>query len=292
MTILLASIIIFALVNTLINSIAGGDFDAHYALLGYPAWIKGIILHANLGKSYSGHAPVASIIARNAWPTILLMGSSLVLSVLIAVPFGAYSATRRNSALDNTGRVLFFAGFSLPGFWLGAIFQLVLGVYLTGAAGYQVLYISGIHVPGNGSFLDLLRHLALPVLTLSLASVAQFVRFQRGAMLEALSQDYVRTARAKGLKGRAVNFKHALRNALVPTVTLFALSMGTISGGAVIIETVFSWPGLGYLFIDSLRSGDFEVMRALMLINALFIVFFNLVADLAYALLDPRVNYE
>ena len=219
------------------------------------------------------------------------MGSSLALTVLLAVPFGAYSATRNRSALDRVGRAFFFVGYSLPGFWLGAILQLILGVYLAGWAGVRIFPISGIHNLGDGSSIDLIQHLILPVLTLSLASIAQFARFQRGTMMDALSADYVRTARAKGLRGRAVNYKHALRNALLPTVTLLALSMGAFSGGAVVIETVFSWPGLGFLLVDSLFKGDYQVLLALLEINMVFIVFFNLVADLTCVLLDPRVSY-
>ena len=289
--VVIASVIIFTLVDAVSLSAFGVPLDSRMILSDYVGW-AGNLLHGDLGTSQQQHASVASIIARNAWPTILLMGSSLALTVVLAIPFGACSAIRRHGFLDRAGRAFFFVGYSLPGFWLGAILQLVLGVYLVSWAGALALPISGIHTPGNDSLTDLLRHLALPVITLSLASLAQFARFQRGAMMEALSADYVRTARAKGLRDRSINYKHALRNALLPTVTLLALSMGAISGGAVVIETVFSWPGLGFLLVDSLFKGDFLVLVALLMINAVFIVFFNLVADLAYVLLDPRVSYD
>ena len=289
--IFLASATIFVLMDALSQARVGWRFDPTSLASGYAAWV-GDLLHGNLGTSPLEHASVASIIARHVWPTVLLMGSSLALTAVLAVPFGAYSATRRNGLLDIAGRAFFFLGYGLPGFWLGVILQLVLGVYLVNWAGLHVFAISGMHDPGNSSLLDLLRHLTLPVVVLSLASLAQFARFQRGAMLEALSADYVNTARAKGLRERAVNYKHALRNALIPTATLFALSMGAISGGAVVIETVFSWPGLGFLLVNSLFTGNFEVLRALLLINVGFVIFFNLVADLAYAFLDPRVGYE
>lgn len=286
----LASATIFVLMDALSQARVGWHFDPLSLASGYTAWV-GDLLRGDLGTSPLEHASVASIVARHVWPTVLLMGTSLALTAVLAVPFGAYSATKRNGLLDTAGRAFFFVGYGLPGFWLGVILQLVLGVYLVNWAGVHVFAISGMHDPGSNSFLDLLRHLTLPVVALSLASLAQFARFQRGAMLEALSEDYVRTARAKGLKERAVNYKHALRNALIPTATLFALSMGAISGGAVIIETVFSWPGLGFLLIDSLFTGNFEVLRALLLINVVFVIFFNLVADLAYVFLDPRVGY-
>ena len=290
--VLFASVTIFVLVEALTYAApGGGGIDLRHTVPGYFEWVRELS-RGDLGNSFSQRASVASIIARNAWPTVLLMGSSLALTVVLAVPFGAYSAIKRHGFLDNAGRAFFFVGYSLPGFWLGAILQLVLGVYLVGLAGHHVLYVSGMRSPGNNSSMDLLQHLVLPVLTLSLASMAQFVRFQRGAMMEVLTADYVRTARAKGLSSRTVNYKHALRNALLPTITLFALSMGAISGGAVIIEYVFSWPGLGFLLLDSLSHSEFEVLRALLMINAGFIIFFNLVADLAYAALDPRVSYD
>ena len=304
--IVLASAIIFALVDAVALSAFRMPLDLRVIFSGsgnpqsfmpsvissgYVGWTEDLF-RGDLGTSQQQHVSVASIIARNAWPTVLLMGSSLALTVILAIPFGAYSAIKRHGVLDRVGRAFFFVGYSLPGFWLGAILQLVLGIYLASWAGAHIFAISGIHSPGKDGFVDLLQHLALPVTTLSLASQAQFARFQRGAMMEALSADYVRTARAKGLRDRSVNYKHALRNALLPTVTLLALSMGAISGGAVIIETVFSWPGLGFLLVTSLFKGDFLVLVALLMINVVFIVFFNFLADLTYVLLDPRVGYE
>lgn len=285
LVVLVASVIVFALVDGLGASESGGSPQARYA-----GWMGGL-LRGNLGESSVQHASTASIIASRAWPTVLLMGSSLALTMMVAIPFGAYLATRRHSALDGAGRILFYAGYSLPGFWLGAILQLALGVYVASWVGANIFYTFGMH-GSEGGVLDLLRHLALPLMTLSAAAMAQFARFQRGAMLETLSADYVRTARAKGLSRRMVHFKHALRNALLPTLTLFALSLGAISGGALVVEVVFAWPGLGLLLIDSLAKGDYEVVRALLMINVAFVVFFNLVADLAYAILDPRLTYD
>ncbi|WP_273845784.1 ABC transporter permease [Rubrobacter calidifluminis] len=282
LTLFFASVIIFFVVGTLGQAVVTPG--------GYAAWAAGL-LRGDLGTSLWQHASVDSVIALHVWPTVLLMGSSLALTVIVAIPFGTCAAIKRGGLLDNAGRAFFFVGYSLPGFWLGAILQLVLGIYLADWAGTRVFYVSGISTPGNGGVVDLLQHLVLPVITLSAASVAQFVRFQRGAMVDALASDYVRAARAKGLGRRGVYLKHALRNALLPTVTLFALSMGTISGGAIVIEAVFSWPGLGFLFVDSLAKGDYEVIRALAIINAAFVIFFNLLADVAYTLLDPRISY-
>ncbi len=255
----------------------------------YGIWM-GDMLQGDLGQSFKQQASVTSIIAPRIWPTILLMGASLIFTVIVALPFGIYSAIKKYSALDNAGTFLSFMGYSMPSFWLGLILQLVLGIYLADWAGRRIFYVSGMST--DGGFVDLLQHLTLPVLTLSVISIAEFSRFQRGAMLEVLTSDYLRTARAKGLSQWTVYMKHALRNALIPTITLVALSMGTAFGGAVITETVFSWPGLGFLLSDAIFKGDYNIVRALLMISAALIIFFNLVADITYSLIDPRVRYD
>lgn len=256
----------------------------------YAIWAGGM-LTGDFGESFQQRAPVAGIIAPRVWPTVLLMGSALIMSVLIAVPFGIYSAVKKYSVLDNAGTFLSFVGFSMPVFWLALILQLVLGIYLTSWAGFRVFYVSGMS-SGAGGFVDLLQHLTLPVIALATIQVAEVNRFQRGAMLDVLTSDYLRTARAKGLSRRAVYLKHGLRNALLPTVTLVALSMGTAFGGAIITETVFAWPGLGFLLSDSLFKADYNVVRALLMIGVALVIFFNLMADIAYSLVDPRVTYD
>ncbi len=254
----------------------------------YGIWL-GDVLQGDFGTSFKQNTDVNSIIARRIWPTVLLMGSSLLLAVAVAVPFGVYSAIKKYSLADKIGTFASFLGFSMPVFWLGLILQLVLAVYLTNWLGVRVFYVSGYSMEG---FIDLLQHLTLPTITLAVISIAEFSRFQRGAMLDVLSSDYLRTARAKGLSRRVVYLKHALRNALIPTVTIVALSVGTIFGGAVVTETVFSWPGLGFLLIDSLYKGDYNVTRALLVIGAALIIVFNLIADIAYSFVDPRVRYN
>jgi peptide/nickel transport system permease protein len=301
----LASIVIFGLValgpDPLAElrqnpSIRGEDLERiadRYGLndplyVQYGIWM-GDLLQGDFGESFKQNAPVTEIIAPRVWPTVLLMGASLIFTVIIAIPLGIYSAIKKYSALDNAGTFLSFLGYSMPSFWLGLILQLVLGIYLADWAGRRFFYVSGMST--TGGLVDLLQHLTLPVITLSVISIAEFSRFQRGAMLEVLTADYLRTARAKGLSQRTVYLKHALRNALVPTVTLVALSMGTAFGGAVITETVFAWPGLGFLLADAIFKGDYNVVRALLMISAALIIFFNLVADIAYSLVDPRVSY-
>jgi peptide/nickel transport system permease protein len=256
----------------------------------YLIWAGGL-LRGDLGYSVKLQSPVSDLIVPRIWPTVLLMGSSLILTVLIAVPFGVYSAIKKYSVLDNVGTFLSFVGYSMPSFWLGLILQLVLGVYLTSWAGVRFFYTSGLS-SGDGGFVDLLQHITLPVLTLSAISIAAHSRFQRGAMLDVLSADYVRTAKAKGLSPSRVYLKHALRNALIPVVTVIALDMGVLLGGAVITETVFAWPGLGFLLADSLYKGDYNVAQGLLMLSAALIVLFNYVADVAYAAVDPRIGYE
>ncbi|CAN5613598.1 ABC transporter permease [soil metagenome] len=254
----------------------------------YGIWL-GDVLRGDFGTSFKQNTDVNSIIARRIWPTVLLMGSSLLLAVAVAVPFGVYSAIKKYSLMDKVGTFLSFLGYSMPVFWLGLILQLVFAVYLTNWLGVRIFYVSGYSMEG---FVDLLQHLTLPALSLAVIQIAEFSRFQRGAMLDVLSSDYLRTARAKGLSRRVVYLKHALRNAMIPTVTIVALSIGTVFGGAVVTETVFSWPGLGFLLIDSLYKGDYNVTRALLVIGAALIIVFNLVADIAYSFVDPRVRYD
>ncbi len=256
----------------------------------YLIWVGGL-LRGDLGYSFKQQSEVSDLIVPRIWPTVLLMGSSLIFTVMVAIPFGVYSAVKKYSMVDNAGTFLSFVGYSMPSFWLGLILQLTLGVYLTGWAGVRIFYTSGMTGPGGGGLLDLLQHLTLPVLTLSAISIASYSRFQRSAMLDVLSSDYLRTARAKGLSRRVVYLKHALRNALVPVVTVIALDMGVLLGGAVITETVFAWPGLGFLLADSLYKGDYNVAQGLLIISAVLIVFFNYVADIAYSILDPRISY-
>jgi peptide/nickel transport system permease protein len=257
----------------------------------YLIWL-GDLLQGDLGTSFKQYAPVNSIIASRIAPTFLLVGSALLVTTIIAIPFGVYSAINKYSVADNAGTFLSFLGFSMPIFWLGLILQLVLGIYLTEWAGTRIFFISGMTSVTDTGLIDLLQHLTLPVMALAVIEIATLSRFQRSAMLDVLSSDYLRTAQAKGLSKRVVYLKHALRNALMPSITLLALKVGVIFNGAVITETVFAWPGLGFLLVDSLSKGDYNVARGILIISAALIVFFNLVADLLYSLVDPRVSYD
>lgn len=304
-----ASIAIFLLVSLSGDPLAdlrqnprirGEDLQRLTALYGldeplyrqYLIWM-GDLLRGDMGTSFKQQAPVNEIIGRRVVPTLLLSGTSLLITLVIAIPLGIYQAIRKYSRLDNIATILAFLGFSTPVFLLGLLLQLVFGIYLVEWTGQRVFYISGISDPySGGGFVDLLRHLVLPATTLAVISIAIFSRFQRSAMLDVLASDYLRTARAKGLSQKVVYLKHALRNALIPTVTLLALTLGTLIAGSVITETIFAWPGMGFLFVDTLQKGDYNVARGILMILAVLIVFFNLLADLAYAVVDPRIKYD
>ncbi len=303
-----ASILIFALVNLSSDPLAQlrqlpgvspqtlQQISERYGLdeplpVQYAIW-AGDLLQGDLGTSFKQGSSVNSIIGSRIAPTILLMGSALIFSTLVAVPLGVYSAIRKYTLLDNAATFVSFLGFSMPVFFLGLLLQLVLGVYLTSWAGVQLFYTSGMTSVGGTGLVDLLQHLALPVVALSAVEIATLSRFQRSSMLEALSSDYLRTAQAKGLSRWRVYLKHALRNALIPTITILMLRIGILLNGAIVTETVFAWPGMGFLLIDSLNKGDYNVARGILIISATLIVFFNLVADLLYPLVDPRVSYD
>lgn len=257
----------------------------------YVVWVGGMF-QGDLGLSFQQNAPVSEIIGRRVIPTVVLIGSSLILTIAIAVPLGIFQAIKKYTPWDNALTFLAFLGFSTPVFFLGLMMQLLFAVLLTDMlGGTRVFYTTGMSEPGGG-FVDLMQHLTLPAVSLAVLTIASFSRFQRGAMLEALASDYLRTARAKGLSNRAVYFKHALRNAIIPVVTLLAISLGTVLSGAVVTETVFAWPGLGSLLLDSLYEGDYNVARGLLMILAVLTILANLMADLLYAVVDPRITYD
>ncbi len=233
----------------------------------------------------TGH-PVTEAIAERLPATLLLGATALALSALIALPIGILSAATHGSRLDRTLTLAAFAGISIPVFWLGLMLQLVLGIklHLLPAAGYETV--------GDTGLGDRLRHLVMPALVLSLATIASWSRFLRSSMIDALKQDYVRTAYAKGQSRFGVLVHHALRNALLPVITIISLDLASLISGAVITETIFAWPGIGRLFIESMDGRDYPVLMGLMLMGAVSLVLANLLADVLYAVADPRVRYE
>ena len=251
----------------------------------YFLWLKAILV-GDWGFSIRTGRPVLDEIVLRLGPTLQLGGLAMLVSLLIAVPVGIISAARRGSKLDGTVTVLSFAGISTPVFWLALLLQLLFSVQLgwLPSAGYQSI--------GDGSFIDRLRHIIMPAAVLSLATVASWSRFIRSGMIDVLNQDYIRTAYAKGRGEKAVLFYHALRNAMIPAVTVIAVDFVTIISGAVITETVFAWPGIGRLFMESMDGRDYPMLMGLMMMGSLAIVVANIVADLCYAALDPRIRYD
>jgi peptide/nickel transport system permease protein len=234
-------------------------------------------LRGDFGLSLRQYQPVFSLLMDRVPATLELTGAALCLSVILSVPIGVLSAARRNSLYDRLAMLFALAGQSMPVFWVGTMLILIFGVAL-----------QWLPVAGTGD----LSHLVLPAVTLGLFSVARNARLVRSSMLEVLGADYVRTARAKGLPGRMVLMRHAFRNALLPIITLLGLDVGALVGGAVITETIFSWPGIGRLTVDAVLSKDLPLVEGAVLVLAGSFVFINLLVDLVYGYLDPRVRLQ
>ncbi|MFP6742193.1 MAG: ABC transporter permease [Alphaproteobacteria bacterium] len=251
----------------------------------YVNWLTAA-LKGDLGYSRIHNAPVLDIIMPRLSNTLVLMGLSFVVSLLIALPIGIYSALRPYGARDYAVNFMALAGISIPVFW----FALML-IYLF-AVEWRLLPAGGMQTIGVDSLADRAKYLVLPVLTLSAASAGGFARFIRASTMETMRQDYIRTARAKGLTEGRVVFKHALRNALIPVVTIVALSFGGLFSGALITETMFSYLGMGKLIYDSILGNDFNLALICLLFATLVTLLANLAADLCYAWLDPRISYQ
>jgi len=251
----------------------------------YLAWARSA-LAGDFGYSRLYATPAVAALMPRLGNTALLMLSSFVLALAIALPLGAAAAQRPGSALDAAANLLSFAGMSIPPFWFALVLILVFAVVL----GW--LPAGGVATIGDGGVIDRARHLALPVATLTVASIGTYLRFMRAAMIEALRQDYVRTARAKGASEQRVVWGHAFRNALVPVITVVALSFGSLFSGALITETMFAYPGMGKLIYDAILGNDFNLALAGLLFATLLVLLSNLAADIAYAAADPRITYR
>lgn len=251
----------------------------------YLKWL-GEVARGNLGYSFSSGAPVTRRVGERLVPTLKLAGTALLLSYLIGIPVGVIAATRRYSTTDYLATVLTFLGISLPTFFLG-----LAGIYVFSLR-LRWLPVGGtMTLGGEGGFLDGLLHLILPASVLAVAGAGAVTRYVRSSMLEVLGQDFVRTARAKGLAEALVLRRHALRNALIPVITIAGLQVPALLAGAVITEQVFEWPGMGRLTIEAINQRDYPVMMAITLITALLVAAGNLLADVAYAVADPRIHY-
>lgn len=249
----------------------------------YLRWM-GNLLRGDLGTSIThGGASVAGLVFPALWRTIELATFSILLAVLIAVPLGMLSAIREGTWMDHTARVVTTLGFSMPTYVLGIALLLVFAELIP-------IFPAGGYVPFTEDPMKHLSLLVLPVVTIGTVTAARLTRFMRAGMLDVLNADYVRTARAKGLTDRRVNYRHAFRNASVPLVTEVGVSFGLLVGGMVVIEQIFTWPGLGWLMIQSILTRAFDVVQVAVLVSAAVFVIVNLIVDLAYSWLDPRIS--
>lgn len=260
----------------------------------YWTWLKKFVT-GDWGTSLLSRRPVFPDIKQALANSAVLGLTGVILSLFIGVAIGTFSALRQYSFFDYLATGGAFFGLSLPVFWFALMVQLVLGVYLKQWLDLDkpIFFTTGISSPGTEGFdlIDRLRHMALPVLVLSVQIVAVYSRYMRASMLEVLHSDYLRTARAKGLRERRVLVRHAMRNSLIPVTTQFALDLGFIASGLIVTETIFSWPGMGRLFIDAFQLGDYLVVLPWVMVTVTFVILFNLIADIAYAILDPRIRY-
>ena len=259
----------------------GLDRPVHEQLL---VWL-GNLLQGDLGISYTQYRPVTTVIWDVFPNTVILITAGLLLSLVVSLVFGVLAARRQYGFFDNVTSFVSYFGLAMPVFWFGLMLQLLFAVKL----GW--LPSANMHGISEGGFWDLLKHLALPAFTIAIGSIAGWSRYVRSSTLEVLGQDYIRTARAKGLQEQRVVWGHVLKNALIPFVTVVSIDIPLYLTGAVLTETVFAWPGMGRLFFDSLAVRDYPVLMGTLVLGAVLIVLGNLVADILYGLLDPRIKY-
>ena len=249
----------------------------------YAVW-AGNLLRGDFGTAYTfNRKPVLTLIGERFWGTLQLQSIALLLGLALAIPVGIVSATRQYSTTDNIVTVGSFLGLALPNFWLALLLQMWLSVRL----GWLPTISTG---QASAPFPERLKYFVMPVIVLALPNIAYFARFMRSSMLETIGQDYVTVARAKGLEDRAVLYRHALRNALIPMITVIGLQLPRILGGAVVIEAIFAWPGLGLLAYDAITRRDYPVILAVTMLTGAFVMVINVLTDLVYALVDPRVS--
>ena len=252
----------------------------------YWIWLKQL-LQGNMGYSMKSFQPVAEMIGKHIWPTLLLMGSSFIVGLLIALPAGVYSATHQYTKRDYAVVTASFIGTAVPSFFLALLFIYIFNIQLGWLPG------SGMTTLGtDGGFLDVLRHLIMPMMVLAVGMAGTNIRYIRSAVLEILGKDYLRTARAKGIGRRKVTVRHALRNALVTVVTIFGMQLPMLLGGAVIVEQVFSWPGLGLMTMSAINARDYPVIMGVCLLSAVVVLLGNLLTDILYAVVDPTIRLD
>ena len=253
--------------------------------LQYLSWL-GQFIRGDWGYSFASHQPVLALVAERLPNTVYLMGTVFVTVLLLAIPIGVFAAVKQYSWFDHVVTGTTFAFLSTPTFWLGLLLIIVFGLQL------RLFPLGGIDTPGQPfNLFDRLRHLVLPVATIALVQLGSHVRYLRASMLETINQDYMRTARSKGLGERAVVLRHALKNAAIPLVTVVALDVPELFAGALVTEQIFGWPGMGRLFWDAATRFDYPVLMGILTVSSALIVLANLFADVVYGYLDPRIRF-
>jgi len=307
----LASVLVFVLVRTTIDPLAGCSINPqtrpeqctkvrHELGLDRPLTVQygkwlGHFARGDWGTSLLSGRPVFPDI-RSALANTLVLGlTATAFSLLLGIGIGLYSALRQYSWFDHVSTGGAFIGLSIPNFWFALLLQVFFGIYLTKWLGLHepIFATAGMYKPGTEEFhlIDRVRHLVLPILVLSVQEIAVYSRYMRSSMLEVMHSDYLRTARAKGLGEARLVYRHAMRNALIPITTVAGLSIGALAGGLIITESIFEWPGMGRLFIQSMFRGDYLIVLPWLMVTVTFVIVFNLVADIMYAVLDPRIRY-
>jgi peptide/nickel transport system permease protein len=257
----------------------------------YVFWLKDLVTH-KLGNSLLTFQPIWPDITRTLGHTAQVIIISEALAIILGIAVGIFSAIRQYSIFDYLFTSLSFLGYAMPVFWFALLLQvLFVDIYLKWHV--RIFYTSGLNTPGQGTWsLDRLQHIALPITTLLVISFALYSRYMRASMLDVINSDYVRTARAKGVPEWRVIMRHVFRNALIPVVTVAALNLGGLLGGAIITETIFTLDGIGYYFIQSLQGSDYYAVMAYLVVTSVIIIVFNLIADIVYGYLDPRIRYD
>jgi len=285
--------------DSLVQGDLGGFFDSQYV-----RYLSRLV-KLDLGNSIHRRIPVAETLGLRFPATVELALLSMLIAIFVGIPVGIISAARRNSLIDGVSMMGSLVGVSMPIFWLGLmeimLFAVILGWLPTGgrlSTGVQIQSITGLYlvdslltwnIPG---FVDALKHIIMPAIALATIPMAIIARMTRSSMLDVMQEDYIRTATAKGLAERVVLFRHALKNAFLPVITIIGIQAGTLMAGAVLTETIFSWPGIGKWVYDAILGRDYPIVQGGTLLIAIIFVFFNLLVDISYAFLDPRIHYD
>lgn len=277
--------------NPMVSDVAL-DMKAEALGLNAPMYVQyfrwmGELFKGNLGYSYITYQPVTQLIKEHLGPTLLLMGTSLIIGLMIAIPVGVYSATKQYSKVDYVAVTGSFLGISIPSFFFSLILIYVFTVRLNWLPSSGMVTLGG-----SGDFIDILKHLIMPATVLIIAVAGRNIRYVRSSMLEILEQDYLVTAKAKGLSRFLIINKHGMRNALIPIITVIGMEIPLIFGGAVVIEQIFSWPGIGLLTMSSILSRDYPTVMGLNLVAALIVLLANLLTDIAYSVANPAIKLK